>query len=433
MESLLSVSKERQSSLSERIFAVVAILFSTGAFGSLWFTAEQVANVGAGETWLQLSWGAIYACSILLLWRHCSGCFQRLLKERWVLALVGLTLCSSFWSEAPATTLRHGVAIAAGCLFALYLAERFTPTEQLKLLGSAFALAAVLSFIFGAFNWGTSVFEVQGTWIGIYAHKNVLGRTMAMGALVFSLLSEHLERGKWFARIALVSCLILIILSQSMTAMVVVLLFLYAKHLIRLAIQAGGRMRRRVYATILLLGLGIPWIVNSFDRITQLLDRDPTLTGRTAVWGLVFAMGMNRPWLGHGYGGFWLADNGPSIEVWQILGTAIPGAHNGLIDLFLDLGLIGVLIAIVGYVSYLRKALHVFAIERTWDCAWPLLFLIALLLLNLTESNFLAPNFFYWFAYVAAALRVSRQMAMLRTHPVSLPVVTAQESDAPSR
>lgn len=413
MDRVLTDNNGRRKSFGERAFAVAVILLSTGALANLWATAEQSADPRAGVALLELFWAATYACSALILWRDCKDSFRRLLKEKWILALVGLTLFSAAWSDVPLVTLRHAIAIAAGCLFSLYVVERFTFNEQLEILAWVFGLAAVLSFIFGAFNWGSAIIEVPG-WIGIYSHKNVLGRTMAMGALIFSLLSERMQGGKWVARVGVASCLTLIVLSQSITSLVIVLPLLYAKHLFRLTLQGRRGIRRRVWASILVASVCIAWVVSDFGRVSELLDRDPTLTGRTLLWAIILPMAMEKPWLGYGYGGFWLGEEGPSMEVWQLHGFPTANSHNGLLDILLNLGLLGALITILGFGSYLRKAFRVFAAERTWDNAWPILFLMALFLINLAETDFLAPNVFFWFVYVSVALQVSQRTATLQ-------------------
>lgn len=402
----------------ERSFTVVAILLSTGAFANLWMTPERFTDLRVGDVLQELFWVATYALSAVLLWRHSRGSFRQLVKEKWILALVALALSSAAWSEVPMVTLRHGIALGAGCLFSLYFVERFTFAEQLKILGWVFGLAAILSFIFGALDWGTAVLEVPGTWIGIYAHKNVLGGSMALGALVFSLLSEHLENGKWLAWLGLVSCLILIILSRSMTAIVIVLPLLYAKHLIRLALQGKPKIGRKVCVALLVVAVSGAWIVSDFDRVTELLDRDPTLTGRTMLWAIIFPMALQKPWLGYGFGGFWLGEEGPSVEVWELHGFPTPNGHNGLLDILLDLGLIGAITAACGYIFYSRNALRVFAADHSWQNAWPLLFLLTLFLLNIAETDFLAPNSFYWFAYVTTALSLSRRTTELQSDTV---------------
>jgi exopolysaccharide production protein ExoQ len=425
MDRALTDSNMRRSSLVERAFAAVVILFSTGAFANLWVTVERLADPRAGMALMELFWAATYVCSILMLWRHCRGSFQRLLKEKWILALVGLALCSAAWSEVPLVTMRHALGIAAGCLFSLYLVERFTFNEQLEILGWAFGLAAVLSFVVGTFNWGSAIIETPG-WIGIYSQKNVLGRTMAVGALVFSLLSERSNVGRWLARAALILCLILLVLSQSMTSLVILLPVLYAKRWFRLTIQGKGSVRRRIWVTVLVGSLVLTLIVSNFGWISELLNRDPGLTGRTVLWAVLVPMALEKPWLGYGFGGFWLGEEGPSSEVWELHGFPTPNGHNGLLDLILDLGITGVTITILGYVSSLRRAVQVFAVERTWENAWPLLFLMALFLLNLTESVFFAANVFSWLIYVSVVLYVSRRAALLQTSPAPMVLAGAQ-------
>jgi O-antigen ligase len=424
MDRVVIDNTARRKGFGERAFAVGVILLSTGAFANLWFTAERAVDPRAGVALLELFWAATYIYSMLILWRNCRGSFRRLLQEKWILALVGLTLCSAAWSAVPLVTLRHAIAIAAGCLFSLYVVERFTFNEQLEILAWAFGLAAVFSFVFGAFNWGSAVIEVPG-WIGIYSHKNVLGRTMAMGALIFSLLSEHLQGGKWVARVGVASCLTLIVLSQSVTSMVIVLPLLYAKHLFRLTLQGRRGIRRRVWVSILVATVCIAWVVSDFERVSELLDRDPTLTGRTILWAIIIPMAMEKPWLGYGYGSFWLGEEGPSMEVWQLHGFPTANGHNGLLDILLDLGLLGALITILGFGSFLRKAFRVYAAERTWDNAWPILFLMALFLINLAETDFLAPNVFFWFVYVGVALQLSERAAALQAAPVHSNTTTA--------
>lgn len=425
MARILTDRNRRQSAFPERAFAVVVILLSTGAFANLWVNPERLADPRAGVALLELFWAATYVCSVLLLWKYYRGSFGRLLKEKWILALVGITLCSAAWSQVPLVTLRHAIAIAAGCLFSLYVVERFTFKEQLEILGWAFGLAVVLSLISSAFNWGSTIIEVPG-WVGIYSQKNVLGRTMVVGALVFSVLSEHLDRHKWLALVGLVSCLILIVLSQSMTSMVIVLPLLYAKRWFRFTLRRKCTMRRRVWATVLVASLAGGLIASNFGWISEMLDRDPTLTGRTLLWAIIVPMAMQKPWLGYGFGSFWLGEEGPSAEVWQLHGFATPNGHNGLLDVLLDLGLLGALVTVLGFASYLRKAFQVFAVEQDWGNAWPILFLMALFLLNIAESVFLAPNVFSWLMYVGVGLHISKRAALLQGSPAPMAAASAQ-------
>ena len=68
------------------------------------------------------------------------------------------------------------------------------------------------------------------------------------------------------------------------------------------------------------------------------VGRDPTLTDRTKIWAILLDMHTN-PLLGTGYQSFWL---GPRLlQVWQAGLGRLNEAHNGYLQLYLNLGVIG--------------------------------------------------------------------------------------------
>ena len=69
-----------------------------------------------------------------------------------------------------------------------------------------------------------------------------------------------------------------------------------------------------------------------------MLGRDPSLTDRTAVWADVLAL-QNRPMLGYGFESFWLGDR--LMVLWNKWWWRPTQAHNGYIETYLNLGLVG--------------------------------------------------------------------------------------------
>ena len=69
------------------------------------------------------------------------------------------------------------------------------------------------------------------------------------------------------------------------------------------------------------------------------VGKDPTLTDRTKIWAVVLGMHTN-PLLGTGYESFWM---GPRLQwFWQHAGLGnLNEAHNGFLELYLNLGFIG--------------------------------------------------------------------------------------------
>jgi O-antigen ligase len=115
-----------------------------------------------------------------------------------------------------------------------------------------------------------------------------------------------------------------------------------------------------------------------------------------------------RPWLGYGYNAFWQGWEGPSAYVLLIAHFDPLNAHNGYLELWLNLGLLGVVVFVL---VYLRAAIRAITWARlTKDIAglWPAAYLTYILLYNLTESGILTRNSITWVLFVTVILSISR-------------------------
>jgi len=136
--------------------------------------------------------------------------------------------------------------------------------------------------------------------------------------------------------------------------------------------------------------------------LVEAVGRDSTLTGRTAIWNQVLGMTVN-PLFGAGYESFWLGER--LEKIWQTNPEHPNQAHNGYLEVFLDLGLLGVtLLGVVmawGYRSVVRAL--------RWDpeaAGLKLAFFVVAAIYNLTEHAFreLHP---VWIAFLLAVTVVS--------------------------
>jgi exopolysaccharide production protein ExoQ len=404
-------SASQPASSAERCFNVLFLVLLTGAFVNLFLTPEQILDPGGGMAGARFMWAAIYA-GVLFFWlRYCRGSLKLLLSERAILLLVALAIVSVIWSDSPATTFRRSFALVGTCLIALYFAARFRVREQLQLLACAFGICVACSLVFGWFHWGISVDNLEGAWYGIYTQRNVLGSMMALSVLMFLLWAQIHPGTRWMSWIFAAASFVLIALSGSITSLIAFSVLLLSFPMIRLL-----RSSKRAGAVIFIFAIlvaGLAWWAGaSLDTTAEAVGRDSSLTGRTQLWGASVLIGLERPWLGFGYNAFWLGTEGQSADVWKIVGWAAPSAHNGLLEIWLDLGAVGVAIAVFSLGSCLRKAFHLIRGTRAWEYAWPLLFLVVLIVLNLTESAFFEGNSIYSFLYIVVALDLSQLMSV---------------------
>ena len=76
----------------------------------------------------------------------------------------------------------------------------------------------------------------------------------------------------------------------------------------------------------------------AFDAV----DRDESMSGRDTLWEDVFREAQKRPVFGSGFGGFWYEGRGR-----EITGTWNPRqSHLAFLDIYVDLGAVGVVICI---------------------------------------------------------------------------------------
>lgn len=406
MSEAVQVAEHGEAPAWERVFAVAILVLLTGAFMNLFLSPEQQLDPGEGLAGIRYVWAAIYAGVLAIWWRTGTERRGLLFERKAIVALVALALASAAWSDSPATTMRRGFALVGTSMMALYFASRFKLREQLQILAGAFGACVAFSFLFGFLHLGRSVDYMEGVWYGIYTQRNALGTVMVFATLVFLLWGRVRPERRWMAGSLTALAFILILLSGSVTSLVafcVVLLSFPMVSLIRRFEQSG---RFLILCSVILIAAAW-WAGSAFDAVTEAMGRDSSLTGRTELWGASLLFGLDRPLLGYGYNAFWLGLDGPSADIWKIVGWAAPNAHNGLLEIWLDLGIVGVGIAAIGFGSYLREAFRLVHETARWEYAWPLLFLVTLLTLNLTETAFFQGNSIYWFLYVVAALDLS--------------------------
>ena len=146
---------------------------------------------------------------------------------------------------------------------------------------------------------------------------------------------------------------------------------------------------------LLELGFGIDIIA----ALAEAVGRDPTLTGRTDIWTVVLSTNTN-PLVGTGYESFWL---GPRLRWVQEQSGGINEAHNGYLEVYLNLGLIG-LFLIVGFLiaSYRTICRRVRAFSSLGSLSLALW--TVLIFYNVTESAL--RGHLMWVAFLLGVIAV---------------------------
>jgi O-antigen ligase len=126
---------------------------------------------------------------------------------------------------------------------------------------------------------------------------------------------------------------------------------------------------------VLFLGLG--------ERLLEAIGRDASLTGRADIWPLVLAM-VTNPVFGAGFESFWLGDR---LDTMWSTHRGINQAHNGYLEIYLNLGWVGLLLLAGVCLSGYARIVAALASDR-YAARFRLAYFVAVLVYNFTEGAF---------------------------------------------
>jgi O-antigen ligase len=81
--------------------------------------------------------------------------------------------------------------------------------------------------------------------------------------------------------------------------------------------------------------------LDTAGSLIHALGRNTTLTGRLGIWTAVLSLQTN-PLLGTGFESFWLGSR--LQRIWDMTSPGLQEAHNGYIEVYLNLGWIGLIL-----------------------------------------------------------------------------------------
>ncbi len=333
----------------------------------------------------------ITLCLLFLRWRKAISTFY---QGKLIWLLLGFTILSVAWSFAPNMTSNRLIALSGTTLFSLYFSSRYTVKEQLEIIGWTLGIGAILSLIFAIAlpAYGQMAGVHAGLWRGIYYNKNGLGKTMGIGTLVFVILAQRKDGWPWICWGLSALSFFLLIMSKASSPLVNLGVVMMAFFLLQV-IRWQYALMVPVITWITLAGVAIHAVmISNADMMAEMLGKDMTFSGRTDLWPLVIDKIQEQPWVGHGFGAFWNGLDGPSRYVWTAIDFAAPNAHNGYLDILLELGVVGLTLYALQFMVCLFNSLAYIRFDRTADGLWPALLLLYTILSNFTESGLYIQN-----------------------------------------
>jgi len=351
----------------------------------------------------RLSYWLAYAFTLSRFLVYPRQIYRAAIRNPFVLGVVVIAALSILWSVDPATSIRRTFAFGMWTLFGYYLAARYRTVELLHLLAIALGLLAVMSLAsaIAVPDYGREVGFDNGAWRGVFTTKNTLGEMMLLAAVVFGILAKGGGRLRWPAICGLLLAVPLIYFAKATAALLIVFVLLFTIPVV-LTFRKNNAAAALLLCLMLAVSAAASVVIMEQDAVLSVLGKDATLTGRTVLWAAVVPRIEERPVLGYGYDAFWVSTGVESQRVRTAVGWDTPHSHNGLLDTWLDLGLIGVLSLLAAYILALRRSWIALRSTGGVDGVWAMAFLVMLFLGNTTESS-VSQSFLIWTVFVTVA------------------------------
>jgi len=277
---------------------------------------------------------------------------------------------SLLWSDYPEVAFKRWAKSLGDLIMILIVLSDREPTTALKRLLSRTTFVLIpLSVLFIKYypnlgrGYGVWLGEVHYT--GVTTNKNTLGVICLIFGLgsVWRLLATYRDRnGAGRTRRLIAHGIVLSMVfwlfwvANSMTS---ITSFLMASTLLLWA-NSRASIRNPVIVHLLIavmiaVSASVVFLGVS-PGVLKTMGRNPTLTDRTEIWTVCLSLVQN-PVLGTGFESFWL---GPRLEkMWSMYWWRPSEAHNGYLEIFLNLGWVGVAWLVVIVATGYRRVFNV--------------------------------------------------------------------------
>jgi O-antigen ligase len=309
-------------------------------------------------------------------------------------------LMSTAWSPFPESSLKRWIKCVGDLIMVLVIVTDAHPTVALRRLFSrvGFILLPLSLVLIKWTDLGISYDEVGPHYTGVTTNKNSFGLMLYVVSIgvawnMWALLVDKKTPNRTqrlFAQCTLLALsVVLLHLAHSATSFFCFILGSGLMLVSRLSVIKKHPGRVHILCSGILI-LGAVGMLSGGGGVTSAMGRSSDFSGRTEIWAAALTAA-DSPLIGTGFESFW---NKNAHKVVAILWNYSPGdlsnlnsAHDGYLQIYLDLGWIGVfLISIILIGGYLR-AIRAFRRNRELGGLF-LAYVITCAFYNITEAGF---------------------------------------------
>jgi exopolysaccharide production protein ExoQ len=376
---LFYLDRDRSSHTSKALWLPVIWLWIVGSRPvSVWLgvgpSAQGVADQLEGSPIDAFVFIVLMALSCIVLSRRKATTWTSLTVSLPIIMYFSYCLISTTWSPYSSVAFKRWIKDIGDLSMALIVVTdadlRAALDRLFSRIGFVLLPASVLLIRYSDLGRG---YDPDGYSMntGVTTNKNTLGLIVfiiSLGALwnCRKLLRAKKQPNRTRRLVAQGTLLTfgIILLWMAHSATSVACFALGALLILATGLKLIGRNPKAVHALffLILLSGGLSMIFGGQDTMVHALGRKSNFTGRTEIWKAVIPAVPNAV-IGAGFESFWIS---PSVDkVWHNLSgwfnvKGLNTAHNGYIEIYLNLGLVGLFLIALILVSGYRNAVAAF-------------------------------------------------------------------------
>jgi O-antigen ligase len=314
-----------------------------------------------------------------------------------MLMFVAWWMASYAWSTFPAGFPKANLEDATIVVTVMFVGGMFDRRQVARVLVGAGLVAIGLVVVTLVIQPG-SAYQAASAEVGApglrggFIHKTGLATcALLTGAAVFCF-----EPRRWLRLISYPTIAVMIVLSRSSAGLATMVTLTAVgwmlSHRDRIVAVVGRGLKS---LSILTAMAGLVAIAALLGVITSLVGKDLTFSGRDRVWTGVIEQIQRKPVTGWGGNNLYaMIQQEPVLSINRPLGYVAATSHNAVLELLLRLGVVGLILYLVVFVSAARRG---FAMLRT-DAAWGRFILMALVVVAMFAVSEVLTVLGVWFA-----------------------------------
>lgn len=391
-------------------FVLIYVTFFTT---SIPFDPSNYADTFGGETTNiknQIVFLFLFFSSLVILSKRFDKISSFIRAEKYLSIFVVLCLLSALWSDYQFLSFKRSFQLFVMFLVIVEALVNIDPKVLLKQL--KIVVSIYLFFNLYACRFIPAAIDpVFGTWRGMEVQKNWLAQN-SLYCLLSSIVLFKFDKTRYtklYDSVLILTSVLIIYKAHSSTNLIAVIIivfmgFIFQTESVFKTLGIGRSILGLTFLFILTFG-GIFLIFSSeiFGLIPGYFGKDTTLSGRVDIWNFVWNDIENRFFLGYGFATYWIMGSS-RLEIFASYfeGFVVNSAHNGYLEIILQVGFIGFIFFLFPIFAYIYRMFKL-------NSNLAILIFISIMTLNYTESVLFKvglgiTTFYFMATYVALSV-----------------------------